>query len=107
MVVWSLRGQSGCNHSMDVKTKQEVSHRLSFTIYLRIVAGYSDEHKSFQALWRLEALGGESPELEGLIPICQNLSGHKGNCKLYAFEMRTGCYSPLSEITSFPNYPVS
>lgn len=60
MVVWSLRGQSGLDHSTDVRIMEEVSNRLFFfTIYCKkivsVVAGYSDEHKSSQALRRLEA----------------------------------------------------
>lgn len=56
MVVWCFRGQSGLCHSMDMNTMEEISKRLSFTIFLCIVA---DEHKPSQALWRLEALCGE------------------------------------------------
>jgi len=102
MIAWSLRERV----SIDVKIREDVSNRLSFTIFLCTVAGCSDKHKPFQALWRLDALGGEWLEQGSLIPVFQDLSGHKGSCELNAFEMRTGCYSPLSKITSFPSYPV-
>lgn len=70
---------------------EEVSNRLSFIRYLHILPGYSDNHKSSQALWRLEALGGERSEWGNLTTRFQDLAAHKGNCEMYPFKMRTGC----------------
>lgn len=42
--------------SINKKTMEEISHKLSFAIYLCAVAGYSDECMSSPALWRHGAI---------------------------------------------------